>query len=712
MRRLNFNTAVRILFASLFIIVIFLIAINFNSILSLKIASNIINIGLLILFMLVLLLFLFFNFMVKSIKNITEYAKLLSEGKLNVDDIEINGKGDLNILSGYINDLKSNLLYMLDQTKSNILVLSESIEKVSNNMDMIFAENEQISSEMQEISSKSQEQLNIVTDTIDKTDDVKTSTDTINKNIKEVKVMAVEADSSAKAGKKNLNEYDKNVGLISHSIEDTNEFIKELKSNASEIGSVVEFIVELNEQLKLLALNASIQAARAGELGKGFNVVAQEITKLSDSTKDGVNKINDIVSKILKGSDNVQNSTEESMKYFENGKGVFLNVEKIFNKIGKENTSVLNQINDIYLEASNINSNIKDTVMLCKKVNDSSIIVSQSTEEVASSVEEELRKFQDINLSAEQLNVELNKIEKLVTKFQLDIKPTAENPKNPLKIAMLIPKLDGVWDIIHFGSLYGKRVLKSKNTTINIIFIDARSKDKYLDIAKNCINEGYDGIVTPGFFEEQLNYVIKKNIPIVTYNMDIKAKNNRIAYVGEDSYKYGVIAGHNMIKQIGGRGKLLILTSNIHFENFKLREQGFRDTVNKNKNIDIVDRLEVSLGDEDVYKAVKDYLNKNKDIDGILNVATGIISLAKAVEELNMSNEVKVIAFYDNTEKIIDYINRDTITCTIGQDPFRQGYDSLIYMYDYLVSGKKPAAKEALTKAKIVDKNKVKHFLG
>jgi methyl-accepting chemotaxis protein/ABC-type sugar transport system substrate-binding protein len=693
----------------------FLVMLNYSVILhslDIKYKNIIINLGLLLSLFLMMLLFMIVNFIMKSIKDITQYTKILSDGKLDTSDIVIQGSNDFNMLAAAINNLKANLVYFLDQTKENILVLSDSIENVSVRMDTVFAENEEISSTIQEVASVSQQQLNVVTDTTSRTDEVKNSINSIVENIKEVGTMASDANLAAKNGKESLKVYNENINLISKSISDTNEFITELELSIQEINDIVNFIVGLSRQLNLLSLNASIEAEKSGEAGKGFAVVAKEITKLSNSTKEGTHKINSIITSILEGSDKVENSIGNSIKHFETGKYIFSNVEKIFDNISSKNTELLNWMNDINKEALNININIKDTFNLCKKVNEAASEVSESTEEVVALIEEELAEFQEINLSMSQLHKVLTNIEKLVTRFDLDIKPVTENTQKPLKFVMIIPSYGGIWNMINFGALYGRKVLKPKNTSVDIICLNSFTQEEYRTIIENCIINGCDGIVTAGFFEEQLQSVIKANIPIVTYNVDIKSKDKRIAYVGENSYKAGIVAAKTMIEEMDGRGKILIITSDVRLDNLELRKLGFQDAIKSNKNIEIVDILKVPTKEEEVYRVVKNYLKTNTTINGILNITFGVPGLARAIEESCISNNLKTIVFYDNTKEIVKYLDNGVITSAIGQDPFRQGYDSLIYLYNYLITGEKPDDNKTWTKIGIMDSKKAKSFLG
>lgn len=147
----------------------------------------------------------------------------------------------------------------------------------------------------------------------------------------------------------------------------------------------------------MLSLNASIEANRAGESGKGFIVVAHEITNLSYNTKEGIGKINQIVKNILNNSNSVEKSIEASVHSLKNGNEIFSNVKEIFDEINEKNSELLNQVQDIATEMSRVNANTKSNVILNEKVNEISEVVSESTEESVAVIKEELAEFQEIN---------------------------------------------------------------------------------------------------------------------------------------------------------------------------------------------------------------------------------------------------------------------------------------------------------------------------
>ena len=92
---------------------------------------------------------------------------------------------------------------------------------------------------------------------------------------------------------------------VENSTKHTMEVTDKLLNEAGEIGKTLDIINEIAESINLLALNASIEAARAGEAGKGFAVVAQEVGHLAESTKESLQNVNDVVSKVQNGTNDV-----------------------------------------------------------------------------------------------------------------------------------------------------------------------------------------------------------------------------------------------------------------------------------------------------------------------------------------------------------------------------------------------------------------------
>lgn len=664
-------------------------------------------------FISIILTFFSFRGMMKSMKHIIDGAQRLSDGELNISDIIIWENNDFKILADAFNSMKSNLLYFIEQTRSNILVLSSSIDKVTHGMDNTLQDNEQISSAIGEVARNSEQQLTLVKDMVSQVEDVCSSVDKIASHIDDLQTIASSTDSVATSGREDLNRYNEKINIISDSMNNTSDFIVLLKENINEIASMIDFIVGISNQLNMLALNASIEAARSGEAGKGFAIVAQQITVLSNETKDGISKINEILARILENSGNVESAISKSVEDFNSGNELFANAIQVFHEINDKTGAVLKQVGNISSEIMNINKVAQNTTLHTQQVYEASTSVAHSTQNVSSVVDNELAEFEEINDTMSSLQSMLGNIESLVDRYSLDVKPVKELPQKQVRIAVVCPFGHEFWVSIKDGVLFAKKELASNNTVVDFYPIEDISNKKYMDAVQKCIDEKYDGIALVGYFEELAQLVDKavdKGIPVVTFNSEYEAKSKRMTFVGQNAYQSGVVSAEALIKKLNGKGRILVVTSDFSISNHELRRSGFTKTIEANKNLSIVDVLEVHDNNDEAYKKVKAYMEKDSNIDGIFLVAGGQNGTAKVVEEMGRAGRTKIV-LYDFMRDILEYIQKGVVTCAIGQDPFRQGHDPVIYLYNYIVKRQTPPSDHMWTRIDVVDIDNVGNLL-
>lgn len=661
----------------------------------------------------IVMTFLSFRGMMKSMKHIIDGAQRLSDGELNISDIIIWENNDFKILADAFNNMKANLLHFIEQTRSNILVLSSSIDKVTQGMDNTLQDNEQISSAIGQVAASSEQQLVLVKDMVTQVEDVCSSVDRITGHITDLETIASSTESVATSGREDLNRYNEKIDVISGSMNSTSEFIVLLRENINEVASMIDFIVGISNQLTMLALNASIEAARSGEAGKGFAIVAQQITVLSNETKEGIAKINEILARILENSANVEGALNKSLDDFQSGNELFSSAIQVFYEISDKTGAVLKQVENISSEIVNINKVAKNTTLHTQQVYESSNTVAQSTQDVSSVVDNELAEFEEINNTMSSLQSMLGNIESLVDRYSLDVKPVKEVPAKQVRIAVVCPFGHEFWYDIKDGVLFAKKELAGNNTIVDFYPIEDLSEKNYKNAVEKCINDKYDGIALVGYFEELAQLVdraVDRGIPVVTFNSEYEAKSKRMTFVGQNAYQSGVVSAEALSKKMNGKGKILVVTSDLSITNHELRRAGFNKTIEANKNLSIVDVLEVHDNNDEAYKKVKAYMQKDPNIDGIFLVAGGQIGTAQVVEEMGRVGKTKIV-LYDFMQDILQYIKKGVVTCAIGQDPFRQGHDPVIYLYNYIVKRQAPPSDHMWTRIDVVDIDNVDNLL-
>ena len=184
----------------------------------------------------------------------------------------------------------------------------------------------------------------------------------------------------------------------------------------------------------------------------------------------------------------------------------------------------------------------------------------------------------------------------------------------------------------------------------------------------------------------------------------------RLFYVGADSYIEGRTCGEFIGKSLNGKGKVAVLTRNFSITGLELRRKGFQNVLReKFPSIDVVDVSETTDDKEVGLQRTIDVIKKHPDLNGIYITFTGGDLLGKAIE--NLHKEEKIISIsHDLTNDTIKYIQKGSLTATLGQDVYAQGHDPAIHLFNHIVNRWKPQQSRMLTINDVVTKENCNQF--
>ncbi|MEP3349095.1 MAG: methyl-accepting chemotaxis protein [Marinomonas sp.] len=233
-------------------------------------------------------------------------------------------------LSNQLSSLVSNSLNISDSVSSSSQELSAVMNDTLKNMENEKLQVEQISTAIYELSSTSQEVSN----------------------------KALEAEEETKVSLKTIENgkvtLEKNIALtrdINNSVTDTATIVDELKSFSIEIGTVIDVINGISEQTNLLALNAAIEAARAGEAGRGFAVVADEVRTLASKTQQSTVSIQEIILKLQEKSEEASSNMTQNVELIDGSVALADQVKLAFEEISQA-INAISEINALVATAS------------------------------------------------------------------------------------------------------------------------------------------------------------------------------------------------------------------------------------------------------------------------------------------------------------------------------------------------------------------------
>jgi methyl-accepting chemotaxis protein len=183
----------------------------------------------------------------------------------------------------------------------------------------------------------------------------------------------------------------------------------------------------------------------------------------------------------------------------------------------------------------------------------------------------------------------------------------------------------------------------------------------------------------------------------------------RICYVGADSFREGEKCGEAMGKILEGKGQVAIALAGFMVSGQNLRRKGFKNYLEKKyPDIKIVEVIEHQENIDKCYQSVLTLLKKWPNLDGIyVCEGTTPSGAAKAVIDSGKTERVKIVA-HDLSDETMHYLDQGVITATLSQNPFAQGYDPIIHLYNYLVTKEKPIITRLLTLIELVTKDNYK----
>jgi methyl-accepting chemotaxis protein len=358
-----------------------------------------------------------------------------------------NAVRSLAVISGEISSSSQVVNNATSQIATSIFQVANEASEQSKTTNEALLITEQIKAAVDQVAIGAQSQASSVSDTVGGVNKLAAAIEKVSENARAVAEVASETSETANHGKETVEKAIDGMQKIKETVLDSASKIQALGEKSKQIGEIIEVIDDIAEQTNLLALNAAIEAARAGEHGKGFAVVADEVRKLAERSARATGEIAELIKGIQSETMAAVSAMEKGTAEVESGgklaqnagaaiaemmaaiKQVVMQIAQVSKKADQmaaassQVSNAIGQIAAVSEENSATTEEVASSVSQLVNAVDSIAAISQesaaSAEEVSASAEEQSASVQEIASHVQALAAMSDELDKLVASFNL-----------------------------------------------------------------------------------------------------------------------------------------------------------------------------------------------------------------------------------------------------------------------------------------------------
>ena len=354
----------------------------------------------------------------RPLKKVVTLVEQVANGDLT-HSTDINRKDEVGALAKSMNAMVISLRKLMQDVMNTSQQVAASSEELTASAEQTSHATEEITNTIQEIAVGAETSTASLEESSTGLEEVTLGIQNIADSSNNISEASSLATSQAKMGGEYVGKTVQQIQAISESVNESSEAIRSLDKRSQEIGEITKVITAIANQTNLLALNAAIEAARAGEHGKGFAVVADEVRKLAEQSQQSSQQISELINEIQVDMARSNNSIDQVKSDVQEGLTIVGKTEESFEVILDSLDKVGMQIDDLAATAEQMSASAQEVSANVASSTSMSRDSSMNSQTVAAAAEEQLASMEEISSASNNLSEMAMNLQELVSKFKL-----------------------------------------------------------------------------------------------------------------------------------------------------------------------------------------------------------------------------------------------------------------------------------------------------
>lgn len=355
----------------------------------------------------------------KPVNILNKEIALVASGDLSGDKIQVRTADEVHNLAESFNHMSDSLRHVLTKVTDVTLEIESVTQIVDSNVEDNTKSSGSISEAVQSMAQRMQNQIERTENTMSKVYEMNEITGKISEEISRINENTTKSLEQAEQGGQVITEYVKQLSTVNQIMQDMFEMAERLAGRTKEMNTILNSITEISDQTALLALNASIEAARAGDAGRGFAVVATEIRKLADDTQGATQRISSIVTTVQSEVGQMNTKMGDGLAQLEKSNTMADTTKESFLDIKEGAIVVHEEVSEIVEGIQTLTTSMSVLSEHMQQITDAINMNAQATEGISDNIAVESVNLEEVTASVEKLMGLATDLHETVRRFKL-----------------------------------------------------------------------------------------------------------------------------------------------------------------------------------------------------------------------------------------------------------------------------------------------------